>query len=220
MKRNSLLGAALAVAVVSAPAFADMYHDDESPTGRPMVFASGGGNSSLIKLRESDASSLDTGFRNTQFQTGYNFGGGLGLQLTRFAALRATYNFARSQGERNAFSPFSGNYFNRHYYGGDLQLRTGGSGFVPYVTVGGGAVTIVPDSSAVLLSPSGARFSNDSFTKPAARASLGFDYQFPGSGFGLYAEGSGWAYKWDRYGFDRTQLDTNWGAGLTYRFGY
>jgi hypothetical protein len=219
MKRVSLLAAALAVAV-AVPVMAETY-DDESPTGRPMLFVSGGGNNSLIKLRESDVSSLDTGFRNTQFQTGYNLGGGVGLQLTRFAALRATYNFARSQGERDAFSPFAGNYFDRHYYGADVQFRTGGSGFVPYVTVGGGAVTIVPDTNAVLMAPSGGvQFSNDTFTKPAARASLGFDYQFPGSGFGLFAEGSGWAYKWDRYGFDRTQLDTNWGAGLTYRFGY
>jgi hypothetical protein len=220
MKRHSLLGAGLALALLAAPALADTSYDGESASGRPMLFVSGGGNNSLIKLRESEITDFDTGFRNTQFQTGYNLGGGLGLQLTHWAAIRATYNFARSQGERSAFSPFSGNYFNRHYYGGDLQLRTGGSGFSPYIGVGGGAVTIVPDSSAVLLSPSGARFSNDSFTKPAARASVGFDYQFPNSGFGLFAEGSGWAYKWDRYGFDRTQVDTNWGAGLTYRFGY
>jgi hypothetical protein len=81
-------------------------------------------------------------------------------------------------------------------------------------------VTIAPANDALLLSPAGTSFSHDNFTKPAGTAGIGFEYQIPNTGFGVYAEGSGWGYKWDRYGFDRTQIDTNWGGGLTYRFGY
>jgi len=189
----------------------DVQHNDE-PYGQPMIFAGAGGNKSVRDL--DDVTSSD-------FQTGYNVNGGLGIQLTRGVALRGVYTYSRSQGEGGAFSPIAGNNFNRHYYGADLQFRAwNDSGFAPYIFAGGGAVTVSPDSSSVLLSPSGARFANDSFTKPAARAGIGFEYQIPHSGFGLYAEGAGWAYKWDRYGFNRTEFDTNFGGGLMYRFGY
>jgi hypothetical protein len=30
----------------------------------------------------------------------------------------------------------------------------------------------------------------------------------------LYVEGAGWVYKWDRYGFDKTQLDTTGAEGF------
>jgi hypothetical protein len=186
---------------------------NEQPYGQPMLFVMGGGNNSLRDL--------DPAFDST-FETGYNLGGGIGIQLNRSVAIRASYTFARSQGDRdNLFSPLAGNHFNRHYYGADLQFRAfNDSGLSPYLFLGGGAVTVAPGNDALIVSPSGVSFSNDSFTKPAARAGIGLEYQVPNSGLGLYAEGAGWAYKWDRYGFDRMQYDTNWGGGITYRFGY
>jgi hypothetical protein len=191
-------------------------HDDSQPTGQPMLFVSGGGNSSFRDLDEASSSSFDTG---------YNVGGGIGVQLTRGVALRASYTFSRATANGSAttafFSPVAGNDFDRHYYGADLQFRAyNQSGVTPYFFLGGGAVTVSPTNNAIILTPAGAQFSNDSFTKPAGRAGIGLEYQFPRSGFGLYAEAAGWAYKWDRYGFDRTQVDTNWGGGITYRFGY
>jgi opacity protein-like surface antigen len=209
-------GLAVGLAFSARAGYAEDYTNNEHVTGQPMVFAGGGGNNALRHLNDSNNDSFDIG---SDFNTGYNFGGGVGIQLTRGIALRATYNYARSRGEGTTFSPIAGNHFNRHYYGADLQFR-GGSGFSPYILIGGGAVTIDPDDRAVLLSPSGAQFDDSNFTKPAGKAGIGFEYQIPNTGFGVFAEGTGWAYKWDRYGFDRTQVDTNWGAGLTYRFGY
>jgi opacity protein-like surface antigen len=186
--------------------------DDDDVAGQPMIFFSGGGHNSL---RDVDPNS------DTNFRSGYNFGGGLGIQLSRSVALRGVYTFSRSEGRSGTFSPISNNDFDRHYYGADLQLRAmNDSGFTPYIFGGGGAVTVRPDSGAVITSPLGVRFSNNSWTKPAARFGLGFEYQIPDTGFGLFAEGSGWAYEWDRYGFDETQVDATWGGGLTYRFGY
>jgi hypothetical protein len=222
MSRILFMGAAaLAMGLAGAPAFSQHIdvdiHDDESAVGQPMLFVSGGGNNSLRQFQDDNDDDFDIG---SELQTGFNVGGGLGVQFNRWAALRATYNFARSQGEGGTFSPLAGNHFNRHYYGADLQFRGDAAGFSPYLAIGGGAVTVSPDDDALLLSPTGAQFSNESFTKPAGKLGLGFDYQFPNTGFGIFAEGSGWVYKWDRYGLDRTQVDTNWGAGLTYRFGY
>ena len=56
------------------------------------------------------------------------------------------------------------------------------------------------------------------FTKGAGKFGLGVSYQFPRSNVGVYAEGTTWVYKWDRYGFDRTQFDTTWSGGFSYRF--
>lgn len=227
MSRSLFIGAlALFLGLAGVPTYSapqvdvdvDIDRDDDHPSGRPMLFVSGGGNNSLREFDDNDGDLFDVG---SDFDTGFNFGGGLGIQLARFAALRATYNFARSMGEGGAFSPLAGNHFNRHYYGADLQFRADTSGgFSPYLFVGGGAVTIDPDDNAVLLSPAGDLFSDENFTKPAGKFGLGFEYQIPNTGFGFFAEGSGWVYEWDRYGLDRTQVDTNWGGGLTYRFGY
>jgi hypothetical protein len=185
---------------------------DEQPYGQPMLFVSGGGNSSLRDLDQ---------FESSRFDTGYNVGGGIGVQLNRAVALRASYTFSQATGGASSFTPIAGNDFRRHYYGADLQFRAANdSGVMPYLFLGGGAVTVSPANNAVLVSATGASFANDSFTKPAARAGIGLEYQIPNSGFGVYAEGAGWAYKFDRYGFDRMQYDTNWGGGITYRFGY
>jgi hypothetical protein len=221
MLKHLLLGVAvLTFGFVGTPAFSQDVDVDvdvqDGPSGHPMLFIGGGGNNSLVDLQNDDEFDIDS-----DFNTGYNLSGGLGIQLNRWAALRGVYTYSRAEGEGAALSPIANNEFNRHYYGADLQFRADmDSGFSPYFFVGGGAVTVDPSDNAVLLSPSGARFSNESFTKPAGRFGLGFEYQFPDTGFGIFAEGSGWVYNFDRYGFDRTQVDTNWGGGLTYRFGY
>jgi opacity protein-like surface antigen len=195
----------------------DIDEEGEDVAGQPMLFVNGGGSNTLRDLDEA---------RQADFDTGYNVGGGIGIQLTPGVALRGVYTYSRAQGEDSLgvpfLSPVAGAHFNRHYYGADLQFRAmNDSGFTPYIFAGGGAVTVDPDDSSVLLSPDGSTsFTTESFTKPAGRFGLGFEYQVPNTGFGLYAEGSGWVYNWDRYGFDRTQVDTNWGGGLSYRFGY
>ena len=43
-------------------------------------------------------------------------------------------------------------------------------------------------------------------------------YQVPHTDVGLYLQGTGWIYEWDRYGFDGVLFDTTLTAGIAYRF--
>jgi opacity protein-like surface antigen len=186
--------------VAAGPAGAQEQGQD----GPGVVFSvQGGGFSPLAHL---DAPG------NVDFKTGYNVGGGLAYQFNRNVALRGNFTFARAEGRdiSGGLTSIGGTKFNRFLYDADLQLRyplSGGA--TPYVFVGGGGVTIKPD-----VTPSQA-----SFTKGAGKVGVGLSYQIPRSNVGLYVEGTGWIYKWDRYGFDRTQFDTTWSGGISYRFG-
>lgn len=91
-----------------------------------------------------------------------------------------------------------------HLAPADLQFRPtlNGSPLKPYVSAGVGLVTVDPSDDATLVSSAGLRFAHESFTKPAGRLGLGFEYRLP-HGFGLQVEGDGWLYNWDRYGLNR-----------------
>jgi opacity protein-like surface antigen len=131
-------------------------------------------------------------------ETGWTAGGGVGFQLNQYMALRGTFDFAQADGEGT--SALSGQSLNRYFYGGDVQLRyPTASGIAPYVILGAGAVTIDnPDNVAF-----------DRFTKFAPRSNIGF-----------FAQGSSYVYDFDRNGFDKTQVDLLWTAGLSYRISY
>jgi len=214
VSRKTFFSTLLVLAAAAAPSVAFAQNSGVHPT----IFANGGGWNSVRDLDDGEFSS-----NNSTFRTGYNVGGGLGIQVGNGVALRGIYTFARSEGRNGlgtTLAPISGQRFDRHYYGGDVQLRVPVSwGFAPYLFAGGGAVTIDPRSSQ-LFSSTGTQFTAERFTRPAARFGLGFEYQVPNSGFGIFAQGDGWLYHWNRYGLDRNQLDTNWGLGLSYKFGY
>jgi opacity protein-like surface antigen len=195
-----LAGAGLIALLAGAPAGAQ----EEGQRDRGVVLSVGGGGFS--PLTELD----DPG--DVDFRTGYRVGGGLAYEFNRYVAVRGNFNFARSEGRdiRTGLSPLRGNKFNRFLYDADIQLGYPLSGGAkPYVFVGGGAITISPDTTP----------EQDSFTKGAGKFGVGLSYQIPRSNVGLYVEGAGWLYKWDRYGFDKTQFDTTWGGGISYRFG-
>jgi opacity protein-like surface antigen len=164
------------------------------------LFANGGGNSSLTDLNDAGTASLETGW------TG---GGGVGVQLNRFLAVRGTFDYARSDGQ--GATAISGQALDRYFYGGDVQLRyPTASGLAPYVLLGAGAVTIDnPDNVAF-----------DRFTKFAGKGGLGVEYALPRSNFGLFVQASSYVYDFDQNGFDKTQVDVLWTAGLNYRFSY
>jgi opacity protein-like surface antigen len=187
----SLLVPGITTAQEAAPSF-----------GRPTLvfFANGGGNSSLTDLNDAGTASLETGW------TG---GGGVGVQLNRFLAVRGTFDYARSDGQGTA--AISGQTLNRYFYGGDVQLRyPTASGFAPYLLLGAGAVTID--------NPDNAGF--DRFTKFAGKGGLGVEYQLPRSNLGLFAQASSYVYDFDQNGFDKTQVDVLWTGGLSYRLSY
>lgn len=141
---------------------------------------------------------------------GYDVGGGIGVDLHRYVALRGDFTFARN--ELQVDDAGTGSDLNRFFYDASVQLQyPTASGVMPYLFVGGGAVT---------LHPVGTSDSNE--TTGVGTAGLGVSYAIPGSNFAVGLEGKGWLYKLSDVGgaldgFDRTQFDVTWNAGITYR---
>jgi opacity protein-like surface antigen len=176
--------------------------DSDQAFGQPAIvfFANGGGNSSLTDLDDAGTASLETGW------TG---GGGVGVQLNRFLAVRGTFDYARSDGQGT--TAIDGQALDRYFYGADVQLRyPTASGFAPYLLLGAGAVTIDNPDNVVF----------DRFTKFAGKGGLGVEYLLPRSNLGLFAQASSYVYDFDQNGFDKTQVDVLWTAGLSYRLSY
>ena len=204
---------ALTVGVVLLSAAAwparSQAQDDNGMDRRGFVFrVQGGGYSPLAHLDDSDL---------VDFKTGFNVGGGAAYQINRYVAVRGNFTWARSEGRDRTSSLISGIQgfkFNRFLYDGDVQLRYPfGGGVAPYVFAGGGAITTRRPEAFRASS-----FTDRSFTKGAGKFGLGVSYQIPSSHVGVYAEGATWVYKWDRVGFDKTQYDTAWSGGISYRF--
>ena len=154
------------------------------------------------------------------FDTGYNLGAGVGIVLSRHIAVRGDFTFGRSQandrrpdGSGLIGGALNGQDFNHFLYGADIQWRFPvGNHLVPYVFGGGGAVTLDPAFTAA-----GA----DSFTKGAGKFGVGAEWEFPGTGFGLIAQGTTWVYDLENatFGFDETQFDVTYSVGVSYAFG-
>ena len=187
--------------VALVPALASAQGPSAPASTRPslILFANGGGNSPITNLNESGSADL---------KTGWTLGGGAGVQLNQYLAVRGVFDFARDKGSAGS-TAFAGQRFNHYFYGGDVQLRyptTGG--FAPYLLAGAGAVTIDNKDDAT----------PNKTTKFAGKGGLGVEYVFPGNGFGLFAQGASYVYKFDRGGFNKTQFDVLWTGGLSYRF--
>jgi opacity protein-like surface antigen len=196
MYAQSITTAALALSLL-APGIATAQTSQSPDRPTVVFFANGGGNSSLTDLDDAGTSSL---------KTGWTAGGGAGVQLNRYVALRGTFDFAQADGESG--TSIAGQTLNHYFYGGDLQLRyPTTSGLAPYVLLGAGAVTID--------NPDNASFNR--FTKFAGKGGLGVEYTLPRSNFGLYAQASSYVYQFDQNGFDKTQADLLWTGGLSYR---
>jgi opacity protein-like surface antigen len=196
-KLITLSVAAVATLTLAVPAYAQ---SGSSTSAGATIAVQGGGLTSVTDLN--DAKSAD-------FKTGFNVGGSLGYDFNPYLGLRATYTFGRAEA-RGAALPAAfpvGTKTNRQYYGAELKLSAPGP-ISPYLLVGGGAVTIKPDTTP----------SSDSFTKPAGKAGVGVSFALP-SNVSVFAEGSGWLYKFEEFGFDKAQFDLTWSAGLSYRFG-
>jgi hypothetical protein len=196
MYAQSIATAALALSLL-APSLATAQSSQILDRPAVVLFANGGGNSSLTDLNDAGTASL---------KTGWTAGGGAGVQLNRYVALRGTFDFAQADGE--SATPFAGQSLKHYFYGGDVQLRyPTPSGLAPYVLLGAGAVTIDnPDNAAF-----------NRFTKFAGKGGVGLEYVLPRSDFGLFAQAASYVYKFDRNGFDKTQADLLWTGGLSYR---
>jgi opacity protein-like surface antigen len=196
MSNPTMLAAMLALL---SPAVASAQ-SPRSPAQAPavIVFANGGGYSPLTNLNSSGTASLNTG---------WSVGGGAGIQVNRFVAVRAVFDYARNKGDPGSIA-FAGQKIPHYFYGGDFQLRYPmQSGFAPYLLAGAAAITIDGRSIPTL----------GRWTRVAGKAGLGVEYTLP-SGLGLFVQGASYIYKWDRGGFNKTQADLLWNGGLSYRF--
>lgn len=196
-----LLFALLAPVAVSAQSTSTPSPESRSPySNRPtvVVFANGGGNSLLTDLNDVGTASLNTG---------WTAGVGVGVQVNRIVAVRGTFDFARNESEGSSIGALNGRDLNRYFYGGDVQLRyPTRSGFAPYLLLGAGAVTIDASEEAGL----------ENFTKFAGKGGAGLEYNLHNN-VGLFVQGATYVYDYDRNGFDKTQWDLLWTAGLSYR---
>src|SRR5882724_2927014 len=118
--RSSISSALLVALLVPAAVSAQSANDRPSV----VVFANGGGNSSVTDLNDAGTAS---------FKTGWTAGGGIGWQVNQYVAVRGTFDFAQAKGE-GAANAFNGQRFNKYFYGGDVQLRyPTASGLAPYL---------------------------------------------------------------------------------------
>jgi hypothetical protein len=196
MYTRSGIGAALILSLL-APAV--LSAQSTSQQRNIIFFANGGGASPVTDLNDAGTASL---------KTGWTAGGGVGVQINPYVALRGTFDFTRTEGEGTAAGPLGSANLSHYFYGGDVQLRyPTTSGFAPYVLLGAGAVTIDNADNAAF----------ESFTKFAGKGGLGVEYTFAQNNVGLFAQATSYLYDYDRNGFDKTQADLLWTAGLSYR---
>ena len=98
--------------------------------------------------------------------------------------------------------------FNKFAYDADLVLRypvtAGSATVVPYVLGGAGAISVHQLGS------------DSTWSKFAGNFGAGLEYRL--GRFGVRAEGRDYVYKFDRYGFDKTQHDIAWQGGVTVSF--
>lgn len=188
------LGALTTLMVIAQPALAQ---------DKAVAFAvRGGGFNALTDLDEPGT----TDFK----QVGFNVGGTIGVDLNRYVGLRGDFTFARNELRENEAD--TGDELDRFFYDAALQVRyPAASGWTPYAFVGAGAVTLNPVDS-----------DEDAKTKAAGTVGLGLEYAIPGSNFGVGVEGKGWLYgisdlNGPLTGFDSTQFEVTWSAGLSYR---
>lgn len=128
--------------------------------------------------------------------------------IQRYVGVRATGTWGQDSVRGNPGSIAGRQKFNKFYYGGDLVLRyplqAGRYLITPYVLGGAGAVSYHQLGA------------DSTFTKFAGDFGAGLEYRF--DRFGVRAQGRDFVSKFDRFGFDRTQHDIVWDAGLTVSF--
>jgi len=198
MFTRSAIGAALLFSL-AGPATLSAQSAEASTRPRLIFFANGGGNSPLTDLNDAGTASL---------KTGWTAGGGIGLQVNSYLAIRGGFDFSRTEGQGVGAGGLLGQKLDHYFYGGDVQLRYPTSGgFAPYVLVGVGAVTIDNKDQATF----------ERFTKFAGKGGVGLEYVFPSSNVGFFVQGTTYLFGYDRGGFDKTQADVLWTGGLSYR---
>lgn len=126
--------------------------------------------------------------------------------LHRYVGVRASGSWA--QDSISGASLTGRGRFNKFTYDGDVILRypiAARSGtVVPYLLGGLGAISVHQLDS------------DSTWSKFAGNFGAGLEYRF--GRVGVRAEARDFVYKFDRYGFDKTQHDVAWQGGVTLSF--
>ena len=126
--------------------------------------------------------------------------------LERHVGIRASGSWAQDSISNAALT--GRGKFNKFTYDADLVLRypvqAGSASLYPYLVGGVGAISVHQLGAS------------DTWSKFAANFGAGLEYRF--GRVGLRAEGRDFVYKFDRYGFDKTQHDIAWQGGVTLSF--
>jgi len=142
-------------------------------------------------------------FRESEFDSGFHFGGALGLRLAPNIGVRGEVAFASS----NGFEAGVVNEdvtFDRSYYGFGLEVRFPGATVTPYLLGGGGFVTVSRRAPSLTYE----------FTELAGRAGAGVSYPFRGPPLEAFVEASQWFYARATTG-EGLQRDLNVSLGLS-----
>ena len=193
---------AVALVVAAAPALSAQTSVALSQRSRPVYDAvtiggAFGGLSGAANLNQAGTADWRLGWAASLNATGWlndyvgvRAGGGWGQESVRGATLIGRVKL-------NMFT-----------YDADIVLRyplRAGSGSVsPYLVGGLGAISVHQLGS------------DSTWSKFAGNYGVGFEYRF--RHVGVRAEGRDFVYKFDRYGFDKTQHDIAWQGGLTLSF--
>jgi len=190
---RSVLVAAAAALLIATPAAAQ----DRAVT----FFARGGGYNGLTDLNDAGDADLK--------KVGYTLGGGIAVQLHRYVSLRGDLSFGRNELRRNGAE--TGADLSRLGYTAAVQLQyPTASGFQPYAFAGAGGITLHEVGT------------DENRTKPAGLFGVGLAYTIPRTPLALFVEGQGWLYELDGLngplaGYDKTQFDSGWSGGISYR---
>ena len=153
----------------------------------------------------SGAANLDPA-GTADWRLGWAAGIDLTRSLDRYVAIRASGAWTRDS--LRGASLVGRGKFNKFTYDADLVLRyptaSGSATLIPYVLGGAGAISVHQLGS------------DSTWTKVAGNLGAGVEYRF--GRVGVRAEGRDVVYKFDRYGFDKTQHDIAWQGGVTVSF--
>jgi opacity protein-like surface antigen len=143
---------------------------------------------------------------STGWKSGWSAGANLTYRLTSRFGVRADANFAQNDLAGAGVAIPGEQRFNKVSYIADgvwQREDMPGTRILPYVLAGVGAVRIHDKGS------------DSSFTRFAGNLGVGVGYKL--GRLGLRAEGRNVMYKFDRFGYSKTQNDLLWQAGLTLR---
>jgi len=147
----------------------------------------------------SAASNLAT---SADWKSGWSLGANLTYRFASRLGLRADANVAQNALSGGVAMPGEQRFNKISYTGNAVWQSTAARGHLaPYALAGIGAVRIADKGS------------DSSFTRFATNFGLGLGYRL--GKLGLRAEGRDLIYKFDHFGYSRTQNDMLWQAGLT-----